>query len=404
MPLAPDPRYPPVSRPAGDFGPYRRRLRPAVPAPLAPDLQKRQPHRWISREGEPGGIAHQGPFRVLVHQARFHIGDALWLTPLLRAIRRRLPDARTTVVAPPAAVPVLAGNPCISEIIPYAEARHAVLERLAGRSFDAALFAFARRPESRWLAKAVDARYRVNLEYFDPALDWRRIPPWLTHEGWFSWGAMPSPLMLLHALDPLLGETRWADEDRRVELHLPAEARRRAAELLAERGIGAEPYAVLAPGGYSSRRWPAVRFARLARRLAAEMELHVLVEGSPAEERLLAAVAAQAGGAGERRIVAAADPLPVFAALLERARLLVANDSAPIHLAEATETPCLYFAQREKLVHSHPAGERCWALYDEVENDLRRITVGQASAAVRALVKEFAKERVSSYPVQVSSD
>ncbi len=89
-------------------------------------------------------------------------------------------------------------------------------------------------------------------------------------------------------------------------------------------------------------------------------------------------------------------------ALLERARLLVANDSAPIHLAEAAGTPTLYFAQREKLVHSHPAGERCLALYDDAGNDPRRITVEQAVHAVREVLRGIAKARVSSYSTRVT--
>jgi len=338
-------------------------------------------------------LDREGEASFLVHQARFHIGDALWLTPLLRQIRRLFPAARTTVVAPPAALPVFAGNPHLAEIIPYgppaaAAARQDVLERLAGRRFDAALFAFARRPESRWLARAVTARSRINLEYLDPALD-RRIPSWLTHEGWFPWGAMPSPRMLLHALDPFFEPERrgaWTEEDRRVELHLSKEDRRQAEELLAARGIAAEPYAVIAPGGYSSRRWPAERFARLAARLADELGLHVLVEGSLREVPLLEKVAARAETAKGRLILAAADPLLVFAALLERARLLVANDSAPIHLAEVFATPTLYFAAREKLVHSHPVGEGCRALFDDSGNDLRRITVEEAAGAARRLL------------------
>lgn len=336
--------------------------------------------------------------RFLVHQARFHVGDALWMTPLLREIRRRFPQARTTFVVPPAALPVLAGNPHIAATVAYdgraaREAKQGVLDRLGGAAFDAALFAFARRPESRWLARAVNARHRINLEYFDPALDWRRLPRWLTHEGWFPWGAMPSPMLLLHALCPLIGPTAWTDEDRRVEVHIAEEARRGAAELLNRRGIGGEPFTVVAPGGLSSRRWPAERFARLAARLASEGGLHVLVEGSPAEAPLLAKVAARAGAASGRRILAAADPLDVLAALLERARLLVSNDSAPIHLAEPAGTPCLYFAQREKLIHSHPANARCLALYDEVENDLRRLTVAQAWAAARAVLAAAAENR-----------
>jgi ADP-heptose:LPS heptosyltransferase len=301
-------------------------------------------------------------------------------------------------VGPPVACELLAGNPHAAEVVPYlpdhgGEGRRRVLGRLAGRRFDAALFAFARRPESRWLAKALAAAgvpWRINLEYFDPALDHGRVPAWLTQEGWCHWGTLPSPRMMLHALDPLLGAERpaWTEDDRRVELYVSDEARRRADELLRVRGFAGEPFAVLAPGGYSSRRWPAVRFTRLAARLAGDLGFHVLVEGSPAEETLLARVAARAAAAAkstDRRILAAADPLAVFAALLARARLLVANDSAPIHLAEVTGTPTLYFAHREKRVHSHPANPACRALYGEAADDPRRITVAQAIAAVRNL-------------------
>lgn len=330
--------------------------------------------------------------RFLVHQARFHVGDTLWLTPLLRAIHRFFPGARTTVVGPPVALELLAGNPHVEEIVPYLpspgrerEERRRVLGRLAGTRFDAALFAFARRPESRWLAVATakaGVPHRINLEYFDPALE-RALPPWLTHESWFVWGAQPSPRMMLHALDPLLeGRADWNESDRRVEMYVSEDARRQADRLLAERGFGEEPFAIIAPGGHSSRRWPARSFARLAARLAAEEGLHVLIEGSPGERELLEKVAQHAG---EGRIVAAADPLPVFAALLERACLLVANDSGSIHLAEAAGTPTLYFAQREKLVHSHPAGDRCRALYDEVSNRLSNISLYQALAAARDL-------------------
>lgn len=357
-----------------------------LPDPCLPP----QPPVWIAAPSVPSALQERP--RFLVHQARFHVGDTLWLTPLLRAIHRCFPGARTTVVGPPVARELFAGNPHVQDVVPYIpargrerEERRRVLGVLAGQRFDAALFAFARRPESRWLARALAAAgvpCRVNLEYVDPALD-LALPSWLTHEGWLDWGTLPSPRMLLHALDPLLAPRKaaWTEDDRRVELHVSVEARRRAGELLAERGFGQRPFVVLAPGGRSSLRWPARSFARLAACLAAD-GLPVLIEGSPGERALLESVAGQAGPG----VVAAADPLDVFAALLERACLLVANDSAPIHLAEATGTPTLYFAQREKLIHSHPAAHpenRCRALWDA---RLSRISVEQALAVVRALL------------------
>ncbi len=331
--------------------------------------------------------------RFLLHQARFHIGDVLWLTPLLRALHALFLDPHITLVGPPVAATVLAGNPHVAELLDYhprdgEEGQRRVLAALAGRSCDAALFAFARRSESRWLMRAVAAAgvpRRINLEYHDGFLDSRQ--PWelATHEGWFFWGTLPSPRLLLHALDPLGALPDPLDE--RLELHVPAAAQRRAEELLAELGLAGRPFAVLAPGGFSSARWPAASFALLAVALAREHGLAILVEGSAAEAHLLRDVEA-AVGEGGHRILVRRDPLDVLAALVARARLVVTNDSAPLHFADALGVPALYFAQREKLVHSRPASPRCRPLYDRLENDLRRISVAEALGAIREMARQ----------------
>ena len=376
---------------------------------------------WRAAAGAPPPLSRRvAGHRFLVHQARFHVGDTLWITPLLRLIHDLFRRPQVTLVGPPVAAELLAGNPHLDELLCYHPAdgetgRRRVLAALAGCRFDAALFAFARRHESAWLARAMAgeggahgpemAARRINLEYHDLFQDSRR--PWgpFTHEGWFFWGLLPSPGMLLHALDPALPaaarmERRAGRDETRLELHPSAVARQRADELLAARGLGGRPFAVLAPGGHSSPRWPAASFARLAAALAAEMRLAVLIEGSPGEAPLLREVAAAlaelpapaeaaAAAGGERPpIVVCQDPLGVFAALLERARLLIGNDSGPLHMAAALGVPSLYFAAREKLAHSHPEGAASWALFDEQANDARRISVAQALGALREMRRQ----------------
>jgi len=348
---------------------------------------------WRVAPGAPPPLERDAPgLRFLIHQARFHIGDVLWLTPLLRALHQIFRRPWITLVGPPAAATVLAGNPHLSELLMYhprdgEEGRRRVLAALKGRSFDAALFGWARRSESRWLMRAMAAAgvpRRVNLEYHDGFLDSRE--PWepATHEGWFFWGTMPSPRLLLHALDPLVSKVTELDE--RLELHVGEAARRQAAELLA--GLGLQSFAVLSPGGLSSRRWPAASFARLAVALAEELDLGVLIEGSPEEAPLLREIEA-ALGAGYPSTHVRQDPLDVLAALLARASLAVSNDSSPLHFAAALGVPALYFAQREKLVHSRPASPSCVALYNIPENDLTRISVEQALGAIRELTRQF---------------
>jgi ADP-heptose:LPS heptosyltransferase len=381
--------------PASTFGPYQREQsvaslsgsEPALPVPPSPA----PPPRWVVA---PGAERPAIPRSVLIHQARFRVGDTLWLTPLLRAVHRTFPAAMVTVVAGPLARQVLERSPQISDLLIWDPAggeaeKRRVLDRLAGVDFDIALFALARRDKSRWLAAAMAERgiaCRVNVEYVDDAAD--GLPADLfTHEGWFHWGTMASPRFLLQALHLWLGEGAQT-ADRRVELPVSAEDRREADRVLAAAGIGNGPFVILAPAGHSSDRWPPERFGALAARLAAEIGVAVLVEGAPADEPLLREVAQRAGGFPEAsRVRMATDPLGVLAALLERSRLLVGNDSAPIHVAEAAGTPTLYFAHREKLVHSHPAGEVCWALYDEERNRLADISVEQALAAVREMAR-----------------
>ena len=189
--------------------------------------------------------------------------------------------------------------------------------------------------------------------------------------------------MLLRLLGPLLEEeVRWTEQDRRVEVFLSAAMHRRAEEVLRSEGIGDAPFAVVCPGGSSSPRWPAEKFGQIVARLV-QIGFHILIEGSSDERELLSEVGRHAGQGGERAGVRVrTDPLGIFAALLSRARLLLSNDSAPIHYAEALETPTVYFAQREKRIHSRPWGNRHIALFDGRANDVAAIEVEEVWRAV----------------------
>ena len=222
---------------------------------------------------------------------------------------------------------------------------------------------------------------------------------------------MASPRFLLYALHPWLGEGDWT-ADRRVEMPVSGVDRAAADRVLAAAGIGDAPFVILAPAGHSSDRWPAERFGDLAARLAAELGVSVLVEGAPRMSRCCARWrSGPASCAGDPRVRIATDPLGVLAALLERARLLVGNDSAPIHVAEAAGTPTLYFAHREKLLHSHPAGEACWALYRRGAQPARRhlcragpgSRAGNDSPSCTIAVKVLASESSEQFSFQRAS-
>jgi ADP-heptose:LPS heptosyltransferase len=109
-------------------------------------------------------------------------------------------------------------------------------------------------------------------------------------------------------------------------------------------------FAALNPGARKAdHRWPAERFAALARALGAR-GIPSLVTWGPGEEALARAVAESSGGAAS---VAPPTDLGRLAALFRRAGVVVTNDTGPMHLAAACGAPVL------ALLHA-PEGAR-WA-------------------------------------------
>lgn len=121
------------------------------------------------------------------------------------------------------------------------------------------------------------------------------------------------------------------------------EARRAVDELL-HAAAASGPLVVLHPGSgdnFQGRRWPEDSFAALADQLIADEGAFVVVTGSRGERDLTARVVASV--ARPERAIDAGGRLAVreLAALVERAAVVVANDTGPVHLGSAVGTPVL---------------------------------------------------------------
>jgi heptosyltransferase-2 len=115
----------------------------------------------------------------------------------------------------------------------------------------------------------------------------------------------------------------------------PGPAERAAVDRVLDAGTG-EPIIALAPGSvWATKRWP--YFAELARAL--RDVARIVVIGSDADR----ALAAEIVGATKGQAVDATGRLSLLASadLIGRAALLVTNDSAPLHLASAMNTPTI---------------------------------------------------------------
>lgn len=118
-------------------------------------------------------------------------------------------------------------------------------------------------------------------------------------------------------------------------LRVPEAALRAMREQLARDGITGD-YVVISPGGgWKSKCWPPERFGALAAELLRRDGIRSVVNIAPDENDLAAGIA---GGAGSSAPPVVSVPVPELTALLAQARLVVAGDTGPLHLAAALGT------------------------------------------------------------------
>jgi ADP-heptose:LPS heptosyltransferase len=151
---------------------------------------------------------------------------------------------------------------------------------------------------------------------------------------------VPAPDDALHQVDRaryLLGQLGVPAKGTALHARVGPADRATARAALAAAGLDpAAPHAVLLPGAScASRRYPAARFAEVARLLGAT-GLPVAVCGPTGERDLVARVAA--GQPGVAALAGVLD-VPGLAALLAGATVAVTNNSGGMHLADAVGTP-----------------------------------------------------------------
>jgi heptosyltransferase II len=260
----------------------------------------------------------------LVVQTAF-LGDVVLTTPLLEALAAR--HGPVDVVTTPAAAPLVDTLAAVRRVIAYD--KHGADRGIA------ALLRLARRLR----AARYDAAYLPHRSLRTAALAWlARIPTRIGfQDGWplLYTEARPRPAAA-HEADRLLVLADDAAPGPRLALETTAADRAAAERFLAAAGIAA-PFVALAPGAiWGTKRWP--YYAALAERLAARAA--VVIVGGPEDAPLAAEILAAVRRSGGRAASGCGTlTLRQAAAVLGRAALLVTNDSAPLHLAQAVATP-----------------------------------------------------------------
>jgi heptosyltransferase-2 len=312
------------------------------------------------------------------------IGDAVMSVAALRELRHLYPDDHLVLAARPWVAGLFENQGLVDQVVTIdttpsrvtdfkqtvSVARGSDQAVLLQNAFGAALVAFAARIPDR-------AGYRTDGRTW---LLTRSAAPRIKRLGRHQ---------IYYYLDLLyqtgLSPTDYlSDSDHTPDIHLVADAKslESGERTLTENGIVRNrPVVGINPGAFfgSAKRWFADRYAALADLLIQQLDAQILIFGSREEKRL----------ADEIRdlmryrpvILAGATDLRSLMALISLCDLFITNDSGPMHLAAALDTPQIAlfgstdeiatgpYSAKAQVVHKHVECSPC--LLRECPLDLR---------------------------------
>ncbi len=304
--------------------------------------------------------------RILV-SAIHGLGDALFCTPAIRALRARYPDSHLAFQVQRAFAPLFATDPHLDEIVTYdpggLRAIWRQIRKLQAEKFDLAIL-FDAGMRSTYLTWLAGIPTRVGYHgRDDQGFVSNQYIRWMLSES------VPlGDTQGVHRIDShlrLVSRLGCQGGDSTYAVYLTPADHERGQELLAQAGVPAQrPLVILHPGGdWPLRRWPAERFAELANQLATDGAILAVVVG-PGDSSVVKTILDSAPDT-------AYVPTPTvrdLACVLVHADLFVGNNSGPMHLAGALDRPLvgLHGPSRPAVHGPHTATAQCHVIYHKL--------------------------------------
>lgn len=290
--------------------------------------------------------ASDGKRRFLIRPRRFlllamlPIGDTMLITPTIRALRERHPDAHIVALATPTNAPLLE--------------RLGLLDKV--ETIDTSDMASNLSSITSAIYKLRKQKFDVSIDFTSPAFKFINflcgIPVRTYMKFPHLWWLLPrnqAAWRNTHAAQHYYNCAReldlppWSEVNHTPIVHTSADDRAAANAFLRE-AMGTDvPRHLLVgihPGGAGlggKKRWPVDRFAELAARLKQNFGTSIVLLGGVEDKPLAEEIARSVGD--KAVIVAGEAPLMTSLAVLERCDLLIGNDSSLLHGAAALGVP-----------------------------------------------------------------
>jgi lipopolysaccharide heptosyltransferase II len=265
--------------------------------------------------------------RILVIKLRA-IGDVLLSTVVIRNLRTAFPDAQIDFLTERLSREVLEGNSDLHSVLVFDNKRDngvKLLLDVRSRNYDLVFDLFGN-PRSALITYFSGATYRVGYRF-----KWRQYCYTTVVEP--RGGEVHNTEFNLDALRSL----EIPVPDTSIVFPLSREAEKFAEEFFQKNSISNTFVVALNPGGgWYTKRWKAGQFAELGDLLTKEYHARILIIWGPGEEAEAKNIQRQMNSPS---MIIPNTSLQQLAAILKRCSVMVTNDSGPMHIAAAMNTP-----------------------------------------------------------------
>lgn len=285
------------------------------------------------------------PERILIIRPSA-LGDVCRSVPVLAALRARWPDATIDWLVQDAFVGAIAAHPALTEVVPFPRRELSPLARpdkllaalrwglgLRRRRYDLVIDCqgllrsglMTRATGAPIRLGAADARELAPLAYT------RRVPARAdTHAVDRMMALAQAAVDTFGAAEPIAAPD--------MRLYTTPEARAQAERSLA--AAEGAPVVVLAPTSrWPAKQWPDDRFATLASALLHETDAAIAIVGGPGEERQCEQTRELASSNPRVIDLVGRTGIAELMAIVQQSALVVANDSAVLHMAVGFDRP-----------------------------------------------------------------
>ncbi len=266
------------------------------------------------------------------------LGDSLWATPALQSLKTSFPASRITLLTTPTGEQVLRHNPWVDQTIvfkdPLLPHLFSLWKQLRREKIGTVLCLHASQRLALPLCSLIGATRIIGTFGINKGLD-----DLLTNSLHNSY---QHEIVRRLEIVEIIGAARTTE----ALSYFPTQEELSSAST--------EPFIALHPGSKDTyKRWPIDHFVTVGRHLQ-QLGHNILITGTPEERPLMNQLAEQIPNA---KLADSTLSLRSFAALLARASLLISNDTGPVHLAIALNTPviALYSPTNPSLCGPHTA-------------------------------------------------